>query len=113
MEEIEKADNDLDFQKPLSFMEIWHNTNKFQVVVTRGALKRRRSVSLAKSNLLMAVWSVYHRTFRCVTWSDFTIQRKMPSEKLRMNRRGNGRSHDFIVSRRNVFYLGIPAFGRG
>ena len=35
VEEIERADNNLDFQKPLLFTEIWHNTNKFQVVFNR------------------------------------------------------------------------------
>ena len=30
MEETERPDNDIDFQKPLTFKEIWHNSNKFE-----------------------------------------------------------------------------------
>ena len=48
MEEIERADNDLDFQKPLSFTEIWHNTNKFQVVFTRECTNKAQKCESCK-----------------------------------------------------------------
>ena len=36
IEEVQRPDNDIDFQKPLGFTEIWHNHNDFNVVFTRG-----------------------------------------------------------------------------
>ena len=35
IEEVQRPDNDIDFQKPLGFTEIWHNHNDFNVVFTR------------------------------------------------------------------------------
>ena len=48
VEEIERTDNDLDFQKPLSFTEIWHNTNKFQVVFTRESTNKAQKCESCK-----------------------------------------------------------------
>ena len=48
VEEIERADNDLDFQKPLSFTEIWHNSNKFQVVFTRECTNKAQKCESCK-----------------------------------------------------------------
>ena len=35
VEEVQRPDNDIDFQKPLAFTEIWHNKNDFNVVFTK------------------------------------------------------------------------------
>lgn len=35
LEEVQRPENDIDFQKPLAFREIWHNHNDFNVIFTR------------------------------------------------------------------------------
>ena len=45
MEEIERPDNDIDFQKPIAFSEIWHSNNKFFVVFTKDEAKAQKCES--------------------------------------------------------------------
>ncbi|KAJ7391193.1 hypothetical protein OS493_019324 [Desmophyllum pertusum] len=48
LEEIERPDNDIDCQKPLAFTEIWHNTNKFQVVFTKECTSKAQKCESCK-----------------------------------------------------------------
>ena len=48
MEEIERPDNDIDFQKPLAFTEIWHNSNRFEVVFTRECTSKAQKCESCK-----------------------------------------------------------------
>ena len=48
MEEIERPDNDIDFQKPLAFTEIWHNSDKFEVVFTRECTSKAQKCESCK-----------------------------------------------------------------
>ena len=74
---------------------------------------RNNPLGAPESSSRGLVRSVYHKTLPFATWSGTSIPRKMPRETLPMNLRGNARLHDFIVPRRNVFYVGIHTFGRG
>lgn len=45
LEEVQRPDNDIDFQKPLAFTEIWHNHNDFNVVFTRDCQNAKKCES--------------------------------------------------------------------
>ena len=45
VEEVQRPDGDIDFQKPLAFTEIWHNNNDFNVIFTKGCLKAKKCES--------------------------------------------------------------------
>ena len=58
VEERQRPDSDIDFQKPLAFTEIWHNKNDFNVALTK-EFQRQKSANHVKLNLLGAASSAF------------------------------------------------------
>ena len=44
-EEVSRPDSEIDFPKPLSFTEIWHNKNDFFVIFTKDCTKAKKCES--------------------------------------------------------------------
>ena len=103
VEEIERADNDLDFQKPLSFTEIWHNTNKFQVVFTRECTSKAQKCESCKVEFAHGGVVCIPQDILMCHMERFFYPKKDANGKIQMNQRGKRISHNF-VSRRNVQY---------
>ena len=105
-------DEDIDFQKPLAFTDIWHNKNDFVVVFTKDHVKVKRCKSCKVEFARGGVVCIPH-VIAVLHMERYLYPKKDGMESCcAWNQHGAKKQNDSTAPTRSVLLSATPTFGR-